>query len=94
VGQSAPGREGRGNLPAVPRSEPNTELRELGARIRGPLAVLLLALVISLGEIAYTRITGTPLMLGPIRPFWLAAPIALIGVAFTLWRFMGDRDDG
>lgn len=87
-------RDSHRNLPPFARSEPNAELRKLSARIRGPLAVLSLALVISLGEIAYTRITETPLMLGPVRPFWLAAPIALIGVAFTLWRFIGDRDDG
>ena len=69
-------------------------MRRLGARIRGPLIVLSLAIAISATEIAYTRMTGTPLMLGPVRPFWIAAPLALFGVAFTFWRFMGDRDDG
>jgi hypothetical protein len=83
-----------GNFPPSRGDKGNTEIRELGARIRGPLAVLCLALVISLAEVAYTRITSKPLMLGPIRPFWIAAPLALIGVAFTLWRFMEDRDDG
>jgi eukaryotic-like serine/threonine-protein kinase len=83
-----------GNLPVEPASEGNAELQQLGARIRGPLAVLLLALAISISEIVYARVTSKPLMLGPIRPFWIAAPLALVGVAFTLWRFMGDRDDG
>ncbi len=83
-----------GNLPTPPRSEESAAMQRLSARIRGPLFVLLLAIAISATEIAYTRITGTPLMLGPVRPFWIAAPLALFGVAFTFWRFMGDRDDG
>ena len=34
------------------------------------------------------------LMLGPVRPFWIAAPLTLFGVGFTLWRLVGtQRDD-
>jgi hypothetical protein len=29
-----------------------------------------------------------------VRLFWIAAPLALFGVGFTLWRFMGHGDDG
>jgi hypothetical protein len=33
-------------------------------------------------------------MLGPLRPFWIAAPLAIVGVGFTLWRFIGGDHDG
>jgi hypothetical protein len=67
----------------------------LGDRLRAPLAILALAITISAFEIAYTRLTGTSPMLGPLRPFWVAAPLAIVGVGFTLWRFIGgDGGDG
>ena len=73
------------------RDEP--EPMSLGDRLRAPLAILALAILISAFEIAYTRLTGTSPMLGPLRPFWIAAPLAIVGVGFTLWRFIGDGGD-
>jgi serine/threonine protein kinase len=70
------------------------ESMSLGDRLRAPLGILALAITISALEIAYTRFTGTPLMLGPLRPFWIAAPLAIVGVGFTLWRFIGGENDG
>ncbi len=70
------------------------EPMSLGDRLRAPLAILAIAITISAFEIAYTRITGTAPMLGPLRPFWVAAPLAIIGVGFTLWRFIGGDNDG
>ena len=70
------------------------EPMSLRDRLRAPLGILALAITISAIEIAYTRLTGTPLMVGPIRPFWLAAPLAIVGVGFTIWRFIGSDSDG
>jgi hypothetical protein len=41
----------------------------------------------------YRNATGNELELGPVRPFWIAAPLALCGVGFLLWRLMGAHDD-
>jgi serine/threonine-protein kinase len=70
------------------------EPMSLRDRLRAPLGILALAITISAIEIAYTRVTGTPLMLGPLRPFYVAAPLAIVGVGFTLWRFIGGDNDG
>ena len=70
------------------------EPMSLGDRLRAPLAILAIAITISAFEIAYTRLTGTAPMLGPLRPFWIAAPLAIVGVGFTLWRFIGGDNDG
>jgi serine/threonine-protein kinase len=69
------------------------EPMSLRDRLRAPLGILALAITISAIEIGYTRLTGTPLMLGPLRPFWIAAPLAIVGVGFTLWRFIGGDND-
>jgi serine/threonine-protein kinase len=70
------------------------EPMSLRDRLRAPLGILALAITISGLEIAYTRLTGTPLMLGPLRPFYIAAPLAIVGVGLTLWRFIGGDNDG
>ena len=70
------------------------EGRELRNRLRAPLGILLLALAIATLPVGYQKVTGEELTFGGVRPFWLAAPLALLGVGFTLWRLMGDDDDG
>src|SRR4029079_2306904 len=57
-------------------------------RLGAPLLILVLALTVSLAEIGYSRLTGTMLMLGPIRPFWITAPLAAFGLAFMIWRLI------
>jgi hypothetical protein len=65
-----------------------------GQRLKAPVAILLSALVVALADYAYHRSTGGQLALGPIRAFWIAAPLALVGVGFMLWRLMeGHVDD-
>jgi hypothetical protein len=62
-------------------------------RLRAPLAILLAALMVATVEITYHKVTGEMLSIGPVRPYWIAAPLALVGVGFTLWRLMEDRSD-
>ena len=42
----------------------------------------------SLADWLYTRATGEILALGPVRPVWVAGPLALVGVALTCWRLL------
>jgi hypothetical protein len=65
----------------------------VGERLRAPLGVLMLALLVAGADIGWFRITGEHWTLGPIRPFWVAAPLALFGVGLTLWRMMEDHGD-
>lgn len=70
------------------------EASDVRDRLRAPLGTLLLALAVASAELGYHRFTGGDLMLGPVRPFWIAAPLAIFGVGFTLYRLMEDRSDG
>ncbi len=69
------------------------EGHELRDRLKAPVGLLLTALIVALSDVIHNRVTGEHLMLGPVKPFWVAAPLALAGVAFTLWRLMGERDE-
>jgi hypothetical protein len=65
----------------------------LGERLVLPVALLLGGLVVGLADFAYHKITGNSLELGPVRPFWIAAPLALVGVGLLLWRLIGVHED-
>ncbi len=82
-----------GHLAGRPPPHHAAEGHDLRERLRAPLGILLTAIVVASLEIGYHRLTGGDLSLGPVRPFWIAAPLALFGVGFTLWRLMEDRSD-
>jgi serine/threonine-protein kinase len=71
----------------------SAEGRHLRERLRAPVTILLAALAVATVELTVQKVTGEGLTLGPVRPFWIAAPLALVGVGFTLWRLMEDRSD-
>ena len=73
--------------------EPPKEPLSVRERLKAPVGMLLASLVVAGIDTIYHKVTGNPLELGPVRPFWIAAPLALVGVGFLLWRLMGAHDD-
>jgi hypothetical protein len=65
----------------------------VGHSLRAPLGILLASLLVAVFDIVFFKMTGEHLALGPVRPFWVAAPLALFGVGFTLWRLVGVQHD-
>jgi eukaryotic-like serine/threonine-protein kinase len=90
--QLAPGSMHRPDLAPI-RPHRRRERQEVSERLRAPLGILLLALAVASSEIGYHRFIGGELTFGGVRPFYIAAPLALLGVGFTLWRLMEERDD-
>jgi eukaryotic-like serine/threonine-protein kinase len=87
----APAPRPTGNIAPIRESTPGPTL---GERLRVPVGMLLLAIAVSASDFAYTKVVGTPLTFGPVRPFWIAAPLAIVGVILTLIRLLGgDGDD-
>jgi serine/threonine-protein kinase len=100
AGGSAPPRQHRspasaragalGHRPPL-RSRMVNDLKE---RLRTPVGILVAALLVAGADTFWYRVTGDHVSLGPVRLFWIAAPLALFGVGFTLWRLMEGHDDG
>ena len=61
---------------------------DLRERLRTPGMLVLLALAIGGADAIYVRATGELLMLGEVRPVWIAGPLALMGVALGCWRIL------
>jgi eukaryotic-like serine/threonine-protein kinase len=75
---------------------PRVEAREpmsLRERLKAPLSILLVSLAVALVAFGFQKITGNPLLLGPVRPTWIAGPLALFGVGFLLFRLIGVHED-
>jgi hypothetical protein len=84
--------------PEAPRARPPGTLAvppervtvgRLVDRLRGPLVLVAVAVLMTLGNWAYAHLTGETLGVGSLRLVWLAAPIALVGVGLACWRILG-----
>jgi hypothetical protein len=62
---------------------------DLRERLRGPIGLVVLAIVISGGDLLYTRSTGELFQMASVRPLWISAPLALLGVGLACWRLIG-----
>jgi serine/threonine-protein kinase len=83
-----------GRRPRLPSEPPGSRRgRTLGERLRAPLGILVTALLVATLELGYHKLGHGDLMFGPVRPFWIAAPLAIFGVGLTLWRMMEGHGD-
>lgn len=72
-----------------PASQPrDSGLSSLGAALRGPLWLVVTAILLSGTDWIYTRHTGELFHIGTVRPVWIAGPLALIGVGLACWRLI------
>jgi serine/threonine-protein kinase len=70
-----------------PPEEPRLGIGDL--RLGSPIRVLVLAILIAVADMLFTRTQGAPLFLGPIRLLWVAGPIAAYGAVWLLVRLSG-----
>jgi hypothetical protein len=77
-----------------PEPAPDTtgDMADLRARLRGPLVLVGIAVVIALADVFVANTQGELLRIEGVRPLWIAAPLAVAGVAVAFWRLLGDRD--
>jgi serine/threonine-protein kinase len=73
---------------AVDEPESGLSAYELRQRLRGPVKLVFLGIVIGIGDYAYTEITGELLRFGPAGPMWLAGPLVILGIGIGVARLM------
>ena len=69
------------------------EMSRLREKLRRPIQLVLLALAITLVDLAATAVKGELFFIGPVRPLWVAGPLALLAVALAFWRVFVRTDD-
>jgi eukaryotic-like serine/threonine-protein kinase len=64
--------------------------RSLGERFSGPLWVVAIAVALGLVDLFFLKTTGSRLTLGPAHLFWVSAPLAGLGLTWTVIRLIQD----
>ena len=68
------------------------DMAEIRDRLRGPLLIVGIAVAIAMVDLFVANTQGQLLRIEGVRPLWVAAPLAVVGVAMAFWRLLGDRD--
>lgn len=86
-----------GRFDAAPMSRPLAALPDtpvgLGARLKTPIILVIVGLVVIAADLFVARTTGAPIALGPVKLRWLAVALAVVGVAMAFWSLTSDRDE-
>jgi eukaryotic-like serine/threonine-protein kinase len=61
-------------------------------RLRSPVKLVLIGCAVMVLDYAYAAVTGESLALGPVRPFWIAAPFVLVGLGMAFLRLFASED--
>jgi hypothetical protein len=64
------------------------QLAELSERLRMPIRLVVAAIVLTVVDTIYTRATGELFTIVSLRPVWVTAPLALVGVGLAAWRLL------
>lgn len=62
----------------------------MAARLRGPMVALVCGIGVMAADYAYAAFAGEPFALGPVRPFWIAGPLVVAGIALAVLRMLPD----
>ncbi|AKT40359.1 serine/threonine protein kinase [Chondromyces crocatus] len=82
--------------PVIPQRPPPPEAPPAPSQLRRVgvgVACIVLATVL-LGIDLVMRISGDGLMIGPMRSFWVAGVLFVVGAGIFFWRLLGDQGDG
>ena len=75
------------------RSEPDA-MERAKKRYGWPAILIGAAIVITVLDLVAVRVWGQPIALGPVRSFWLAGPLVVVGAALLIWKVVAEDDDG
>jgi eukaryotic-like serine/threonine-protein kinase len=91
VDMSAPVPSRRRMVPVV--SEPSKlATRALMSQLGKPIRLIVLAVLLMMGDFVYTLISGQAISLGPVRIFWIAGPMAGVGLIWLLRTLIAEGD--
>ncbi|MBK8254520.1 MAG: protein kinase [Polyangiaceae bacterium] len=77
-------------VPSVPASPIAEILTSAKTKFRLPGALLAAAIVITVIDLLVVRSGSDPISLGPVRSFWVAGPLAVVGALLLVWKIVSD----
>ena len=69
---------------------PGAGTAALKEKLRGPIKLVLLGMLVMIGDFVYAQVTGELLAYGSIRPLYVAGPLVIAGLALAFVRFLRE----
>lgn len=60
--------------------------------LKAPIQLLVLSVLLMIADFVYVSLTGQVFHLGPVRTFWIAGPLAVVGLALLVSRLLSHHD--
>jgi serine/threonine-protein kinase len=87
-----PSRQARAVARTIGARPPRSEAVSIRAKLRQPIQCIFAGCVVMLADYAFIAVNGEPFVLGPVRAFWVAAPLVIGGVALAVVRLLANDD--
>ena len=87
-----PSRRARAVARTVDARVPRSEALTIRAKLRQPIQWILVGCAVMIADYAFTAVNGEPFTLGPVRAFWIAAPLVIAGVGLGVLRLFASDD--
>jgi hypothetical protein len=65
---------------------------QVTSRLGQPIRLILFAVLLMIADFIYKTMTGDAIAYGPVRVFWVAGPMAGIGVLWLVFALIGGDD--
>jgi eukaryotic-like serine/threonine-protein kinase len=86
-----PSRRARAVATVVARA-PRSEGVSLRSKLGQPIQLIIAGCLVMAADYAYAAINGAPFGLGPVRAFWIAAPLVIGGIGVAVVRLFASDD--
>ncbi len=71
---------------------PRSEAVSIRTKLGQPIQCIVAGCLVMIADYAFTAVNGEPFVVGPVRAFWVAAPLVIGGVGLAVVRLLASDD--
>jgi eukaryotic-like serine/threonine-protein kinase len=87
-----PSRQARAVARTIGARPRRSEAVSLRTKLREPIQCIVAGCLVMIADYVFTAVNGEPFALGPVRAFWIAAPLVIGGVGLAVVRLFANDD--
>ena len=87
-----PSRRARAVASTVIARPPRSEAVSIRTKLREPIRWIVAGCLVMIADYAFRAVSGEPFALGPVRAFWIAAPLVIGGIGLAVIRLFASDD--
>jgi serine/threonine-protein kinase len=87
-----PSRRARAVASTVVARPPRSEAVSIRSKLKQPIQLTVAGCLVMVADYAYAAVNGEPFAIGPLRAFWIAAPLVIGGIGIAVVRLLASDD--